>query len=402
MSFDASATRREFPMLDGRRSGVPLVYLDSAGTTLRPRCVIERMARFEQSENSALDAADGSNASALYEDARRRVARFIGANEASEVVFCRGATEAINLVAQTWGEQNVGPGDEILVTQLEHHANLAPWHALGRRRGATLRTVPVDEAGNLSLAGFHERLGKRTKLVAVAHASNVLGTIVPLREIVAAARAVGACVLVDGAQAPAHLSVDVRGLDVDFYTFSAHKAFGPPGIGVLFGKRTVLESMPAWQLGANAIEEFDDTSCRYARPPARFEAGSANIAGAVGMAAALDFIDAVGIATIREHESKLFAQLLEGMHRLRNLRLLGAARARIPLLSFCATRIGAADLRQALARQGVEARSGHLSAQPLLTRFGVSEAVRVSLAAYNSAADVAHTLEMLERILAAG
>jgi cysteine desulfurase/selenocysteine lyase len=402
MPFDASAIRHEFPMLDERRSGVRLVYLDCAGTTLRPRYVIERVARFERAESSALPAADGSNASTLYDDARRRVARFIGASEAAEIVFCRGATEAINLVAWTWGEQNIGPGDEILVTQLEHHANLAPWHALACRRGATLRSVPVDDAGNLPLAGFHERLGKRTKLVAVAHASNVLGTIAPLREIVTAARAVGASVLVDGAQAPAHLPIDVRELDVDFYTFSAHKAFGPQGIGVLFGKRSVLESMPAWQLGANAIEQLDATSCRYAAPPARFEAGSANVAGALGMAAALEFIDAAGMAAIREHESRLFAQLLDGMRTLRNLRLLGDPQARIPLLSFCATRIGSTDLRQALARHGVEARSGHLSAQPLLARFGASDAVRISLAVYNTADDVAHTLEVLDRISAAG
>lgn len=402
MPFDASAIRRDFPMLHVRRCGVPLAYLDNAGTTLRPRQVIERVARFEEAENSALAASDGRDASALYADARLRVARFIGANEPAEVVFCRGSTEAINLVAQTWGEQNIHSGDEIVVSQLEHHANLAPWHALARRQGATLRTVPVDDAGNLALAGFHDALGKRTKLVAVTHASNVLGTIAPLKEIARAAHSIGACVLVDGAQAPAHLPLDMRELDVDFYTFSAHKAFGPQGIGVLFGKRSLLESMPAWQLGANAIEDFDAGAWRYTPPPARFEAGSANIAGAVGLAAALEFIDAIGIDAARAHESALFAQLLDGLRGLHNVCLLGAPQARIPLLSFCVPGIASADLCRAFAQQGVEVRAGHLSAQPLLRRLGVTEAVRISLAAYNDQADIARVLALVERVSGGG
>ena len=398
MQFDNSAIRRDFAMLSERRGDQPLAYLDNAGTTLRPRAVIERLVRFEQSQNSSLPSARGDTAETLYADARRCVARFIGAGSADEIVFCRGATEAINFVAQTWGERYVHAGDEILVTDLEHHANLAPWYALAQRRGATVHSIPFDEKGNLRLADLHERIGKRTKLVAITHASNVFGTIPPLREIIAAAHSVGANVLVDGAQAPAHIAIDVAALDADFYTFSGHKVFAPSGIGVLYGKRELLDTMPPWQLGANAIERFDPLVMHCSPVPARFEAGSANVAGAIALAAALDYVDSIGFDAIEQHEAALIAHLVDGLQTLRNVRLLGAPSTRIPLVAFCVQNSAATDIRNALAQQGIEIRAGHLSAQPLLGRFGVEEALRISLAMYNDEGDIERVVAVLERL----
>ncbi len=403
--FDVDAVRREFPILEERVNGKQLVWLDNAATTQKPRSVIDRLAYFYAHENSNIHRGAhtlATKATDAYEDARCKVATFLGAPSSDSIVFTRGTTEAINLVAQTWGREHLGPGDEILVSHLEHHANIVPWQLLASQAGAKLKVIPVDDDGQLRLDGLTALLSDRTRLVAVAHVSNVLGTIVPIEAVIAAAHRVGARVLVDGAQAVAHLPVRVQSLDADFYTFSGHKIFGPTGIGALYVKPEILADLPPWQGGGNMISDVTFERTRYQQAPARLEAGTGNIADAIGLGAALDFVTKTGLAGIGAYEHQLLEYATRQICAVPGLRLVGTAPDKASVLTFALDGHDPADLGTALDRQGIAVRAGHHCAQPILRRFGLEAAVRPSLAMYNTCAEVDKLVSALHAIAAAG
>ena len=330
----------------------------------------------------------------------RRCADFLGAPSASEVVFTRGTTEAINLVAQSWGRQHLGPDDEIVISHLEHHANIVPWQQLATETGAKLRVIPVDEEGRLLLDAYGELLSERTRLVSVAHVSNVLGTIVPVREVTEMAHRVGARVLIDGAQAVAHMPVDVQAIDADFYVFSGHKIFAPTGIGALYGKSEVLEEMPPWQGGGNMISDVTLERTIYQRPPAKFEAGTGNIAGAVGLAAALEYVSRLGRPVIERYEHELFQYATAEIRSVPGLRLIGTATEKASVLTFVLEGYRPEDVGSELDKVGIAVRAGHHCAQPILRRYGLETAVRPSLAMYNTYEEVDCLLKALRRLSA--
>jgi cysteine desulfurase/selenocysteine lyase len=399
--FAVEAVRNDFPILSERINGHPLVWLDNAATTHKPQQVIDRIGYFYAHENSNVHRgahALAARATDAYEGARSTVARFIGAPSADDVVFTRGTTEAINLVAQSWGEQHLGPGDEIVVSHLEHHANIVPWQRLADQAGAKLRVIPVDEDGQLRLDGLAAVLSNRTRLVAVAHVSNVLGTIVPVAEVIAMAHRAGAVVLVDGAQAVAHLPVSVTALDADFYVFSGHKIFGPTGIGALYAKPELLASMPPWQSGGNMIQDVTFERTRYQPPPAKFEAGTGNIAGAVGLGAALEYVTSLGLPAISAYEHQLHEYATRQIRAVPGLQLVGTAAQKATVLTFTLAGHRAADVGTELDRQGIAVRAGHHCAQPILRRYGLQDAVRPSLAMYNTCAEVDQLVSALVKI----
>jgi len=385
--FNVQAIRRDFPILRERAHGKPLVWLDNAATTQKPQSVIDRLKHFYEHENSNIHRAAhtlAARSTDAYEAAREKVRQFLNAPSASEIVFVRGATEGINLVAQSWGKQNLRAGDEILLTWLEHHSNIVPWQQLAAENGAVLRVAPIDERGQIIVEEYERLLGPRTRLVALAHVSNALGTITPVREMVAAAHRHGARVLVDGAQAVSHLRVDVQDLDADFYVFSGHKVFGPTGIGVLFGKADVLGTMLPWQGGGNMIADVTFERTVYHPAPARFEAGTGNIADAVGLGAAIDYVQKIGIENITRHEAELLEHGLAALAEIPGLRLIGTAREKAGVLSFVLKGFRSEDVGAALDREGIAVRSGHHCAQPALRRYGLENTVRPSLALYNT------------------
>lgn len=391
MALDPRRCRGDFPALAQAVHGRPLVYLDSASTAQKPRAVIEATVRAYERECAnihrgvhALSAA----ATELFEGVREKVRRFVGAADVGEIVFTRGATEAINLVAQTFGKGVLGPGDEVLVSELEHHSNLVPWQMVCAERGAALRPIRIDERGQVDVAAFEAMLSPRVKIVAITHVSNAFGTVVPVRRIIAAAHAVGAAVLVDGAQAVPHLRVDVRALGCDFYCFSGHKLFGPTGTGALYGKRERLAAMPPWQGGGDMIlsVSFDETL--YADPPHRFEAGTPNIAGVIGLGAAIDYVESVGLDRIGAWEHELLEYGTAQLRAVPGLRLLGTAADRAAILSFELRGVHPHDAGTILDREGVAVRTGHHCAQPAMRRFGVTGTVRASLAFYNTREDI--------------
>jgi len=385
--LDVERVRRDFPALAGKAHGHPLVYLDSAATAQKPLAVLDRLRRSYLEECANIHRGVyqlSERATAAHEAARDKVRRFIGAEQASEIVFVRGATEGINLVAQSWGKQNLRAGDEILLTWLEHHSNIVPWQQLAAENGAVLRVAPIDERGQIIVEEYERLLGPRTRLVALAHVSNALGTITPVREMVAAAHRHGARVLVDGAQAVSHLRVDVQDLDADFYVFSGHKVFGPTGIGVLFGKADVLGTMLPWQGGGNMIADVTFERTVYHPAPARFEAGTGNIADAVGLGAAIDYVQKIGIENITRHEAELLEHGLAALAEIPGLRLIGTAREKAGVLSFVLKGFRSEDVGAALDREGIAVRSGHHCAQPALRRYGLENTVRPSLALYNT------------------
>ena len=400
-AFQVEAVRRDFPVLSERVKGRPLVWLDNAATTQKPQVVIDRLAYFYAHENSNVHRAAhtmAARATDAYESARTTVAGFLGAPSADNVVFTRGTTEAINLVAQSWGRKHVGPDDEIVVSHLEHHANIVPWQQLCAETGAKLKVIPVDDDGRLLLDAYGSLLNPRTRLVSVAHVSNVLGTIVPVKEVIEAAHRAGARVLIDGAQAVAHMAVNVQALDADFYTFSGHKIFGPTGIGALFAKRELLEEMPPWQGGGNMISDVTFERTVYQAPPDRFEAGTGNIADAVGLGAAIDYLDAIGLEPIASHEHELIEQTVAGLRGIPGVRLVGAPRERAGVVSFVLDGCRTEDVGKALDREGIAVRAGHHCAQPILRRFGLESTVRPSFALYNTAEDVEALLAAVQRI----
>jgi cysteine desulfurase/selenocysteine lyase len=379
------------------------VWLDNAATTHKPRAVIERLAYFYEHENSNIHRAAhtlAGRATDAYEHARETVQRFIGAASPDEIVFVRGTTEAINLIARSWGEENVGPGDEIVVSHLEHHANIVPWQQLAARKGATLRVIPVDESGQVRLDECRQLFNERTKIAAVTQVSNALGTVVPVAQIVQMAHAVGAKALVDGAQSISHMRVDVRALDADFFVFSGHKIYGPTGIGVVYGKREVLEAMPPWQGGGNMIADVTFERTVFQPPPARFEAGTGNIADAVGLGAALDYVTRIGIDNIARYEHDLLAYATSVLAPVPGVRLIGTASEKASVLSFVLRGYQTEEVGRALSEEGIAVRSGHHCAQPILRRFGLEATVRPSLAFYNTCDEVDALVSVVRRLAA--
>jgi cysteine desulfurase/selenocysteine lyase len=399
--FDANGVKNDFPILQERVHGRPLVWLDNAATTQKPQAVIDRLAYFYAHENSNVHRAAhalAARATDAYEAAREKVSRFLKAPSAKEIVWVRGTTEAINLVAQSWGRRNVGQGDEIVITWLEHHANIVPWQQLAAEKGARLRVAPVNDRGEVILEEYEKLLGPRTRIVSFTHVSNALGTITPAREMVAMAHRHGARVLVDGAQAVSHMPVDVQALDCDFYCFSGHKVFGPTGIGALFGKADVLAAMPPWQGGGNMIEDVTFEKTVYEEPPGRFEAGTGNIADAVGLGAALDYLSAIGVEQVRDYEHGLLVYATEQLGRVPGLTLIGTAPEKAGVLSFVLDGVRTEDVGGALDQEGIAVRSGHHCAQPILRRFGLESTVRASLAPYNTCEDIDALVAALLRL----
>ncbi|NVM79051.1 cysteine desulfurase/selenocysteine lyase [Duganella sp. SG902] len=394
--FDVHAVRRDFPILRERVNGRQLVWFDNAATTHKPQSVIDRISYFYEHENSNIHRAAhelAARATDAYEGARQRVQRFINAPDVNEVIFVRGTTEAINLVAKSWGAQHIGEGDEIIVSHLEHHANIVPWQQLAAAKGARLRVIPVDDSGQILLDEYRKLLNHRTKLVSITQVSNALGTVTPVREVVALAHSVGAKALVDGAQSVSHMRIDVQALGADFFVFSGHKVFGPTGIGALWGKREVLEDMPPWQGGGNMIADVTFEKTVYQPIPNKFEAGTGNIADAVGLGAAIDYVNRIGIDNIARYEHEL---LEYGTHLLRQIpgvRLIGTAADKASVMSFVLDGYTTEEVGKALNEEGIAVRTGHHCAQPILRRFGVETTVRPSLAFYN-------TYEEIDRLIA--
>ena len=403
--FDVNAVRKDFPILQERVHGKPLIWLDNAATTQKPQSVIDRLSYFYEHENSNIHRAAhelAARATDAYEDAREKVARFINASSVKEVVFVRGATEAINLVAKSWGRRHIGKDDEIVISWIEHHANIVPWQMLAAETGARLRVAPVDDDGQILLDEFEKLLGPKTRLVSVTQVSNALGTITPVRQMVQMAHRYGARVLVDGAQAVSHLRTDVQALDCDFYVFSGHKVFGPTGIGVLYGKPDALADTPPWQGGGNMIVDVTFEKTIYHAPPARFEAGTGNIADAVGLGAAIDYVEQLGMENIARYEHDLLIYATKELLTVPGLRLIGTAKEKASVLSFVLDGFRTEEVGAALNREGIAVRSGHHCAQPALRRFGVETSVRPSLALYNNDEDVDALVTALRKLKSTG
>jgi cysteine desulfurase/selenocysteine lyase len=390
-SFDPYEVRRQFPILNEQVNGRRLVWLDNAATTQKPQAVIDRLSYFYSHENSNVHRAAhtlAARSTDAYEGARKTVAKFLGASSSQDIVFVRGATEAINLVAQAWGCAFVGAGDEIVISHLEHHANIVPWQQLCARTGARLRVAPVNDRGEILLDAYGALLGPRTKLVALTQVSNALGTVTPIQQMVAMAHSVGARALVDGAQAVAHFPVNVLALDADFYVFSGHKIYAPTGIGALYGKPEVLESMPPWHGGGNMIKDVTFERTTYHGAPARFEAGTGNIADAVGLGAALEWLEDLGHAQAAAYEHELLTYATSELSKIPGLRIIGTAAAKAGVVSFVLEGRKTEEMGAALDKEGIAVRSGHHCAQPILRRFGLEATVRASFAPYNVREDV--------------
>jgi cysteine desulfurase/selenocysteine lyase len=389
--FDAVAIRQDFPLLRRRVYGKPLVYLDNAATTQKPQVVLDRVSQFYVEENANVHRALhwlSEQATEAFEDARATIARFVNARRAEEIVFVRGTTEAINLVAQTYGRSRVGRGDEIVISTMEHHSNIVPWQILCEQQGARLRVIPITDAGELDLDACATLLTDRTRIVSVTHVSNVLGTVSPVTEIVRLAHERDIPVLVDGAQAVAHDAVDVQALGCDFYAFSGHKVFGPTGIGVLYGASALLESMPPYQSGGDMIRSVSFERTRYDDPPRRFEAGTPDIAGAVGLATAIDYLTGIGFARIACVEHELLEYATSALSQLPGVRLIGAPAARAGVLSFVLDGVHPHDVGTILDREGVAIRAGHHCCEPLMDRLGLPATARASIALYNTREDI--------------
>jgi cysteine desulfurase/selenocysteine lyase len=383
--------RAEFPILGKRVYGKRLVYLDSAASSQKPRAVIEAVRTFYEGKNSNVHRGVhwlSQAATEAYEGARGAVRRFLNAAEDREIIFLRGTTEAINLVAGSFGAANLRAGDEVLVTAMEHHSNIVPWQLLCERTGARLRVAPIDDAGDVEWEAFLGLLGPRTKLVSVVHVSNSLGTVNPVRAMIEAAHAEGAKVLLDAAQSVPHLPIDVRALDCDFLAFSGHKVYGPTGIGALYAKAELLEAMPPWQGGGDMIRSVTFEKTEFAAPPARFEAGTPHIAGAVGLAAALEWLETLGRARVKAHEDALLAYAVEALRSVPGLRFVGTARERAGVVSFVIEGLHPHDVGTVVDRRGVAIRTGHHCTQPVMERFGVPATSRASFAVYNVREDV--------------
>jgi cysteine desulfurase/selenocysteine lyase len=399
--LDFNLIRRDFPILQEYVNGRPLIWLDNAATTQKPQAVIDRLKHFYEHENSNIHRAAhelAARATDAYEQAREKVRGFLGASSVKEIVFVRGATEAINLVAQSWGRQNIGQDDEIVLSVLEHHANIVPWQRLAAEKGAKLRVIPVDDSGQILLDEYGKLLSSKTKIVSFTQVSNALGTITPARQIIESAHSAGAKVLLDGAQSVSHMPVNVQDLNPDWFVFSGHKVFAPTGIGVLYGKEALLNEMPPWQSGGNMITDVTFERSLYQPAPLRFEAGTGNIADAVGLGAAIDYITRIGLDRIAEYEHQLLLYATRLLNEIPGLRLIGTAPEKAGVLSFVLDGHRTEDIGAALNREGIAVRSGHHCAQPILRRMGVESTVRPSLALYNTCQDIDALIAALKRL----
>jgi cysteine desulfurase / selenocysteine lyase len=403
MTFDFASVRAEFPILAQQVHGKPLVYLDNANTTQKPREVIDATTRFYCEDNANIHRAThllSERATRLYDQARIKVQRFIGAADAREIVFTRGCTEGINIVAFGFARPRLQPGDEILVSHMEHHSNIVPWQMVCAQTGAVLKVVPIDDRGVLDIDAYHRLLGPRTRLVSVIHVSNALGTINPVQEIVDAARARGIPTLVDGAQSVPHMPVDVQALGCDFFTFSGHKMYGPTGTGALYGRFDLLDGMPPWMGGGDMIASVTFEHTEYAEVPARFEAGTPNIAGIVGLGAAVDFLARFDMDDVAAHEHELLLMATEELRRIDGLRIVGEAPDKAGVLSFVIEGIHPHDMGTILDREGVAIRTGQHCAQPVMDRFDIPATARASFALYNGPDDVEALVRGVRQVLA--
>ena len=399
--FDVASVRRDFPVLHQKVHGKDLVWMDNAATTQKPLSVIDAVSQFYATDNSNIHRGAhtlAARATDAYEGAREKIRRFIGAGSSSEIIFVRGTTEAINLVAQTWGRKFIQPGDEIVLSILEHHANIVPWQMLVQEKGAVIRVVPVDDNGEIILEEYTRLLGPRTKLVSLTQASNGLGTILPVREMIRLAKRHDAKVLVDGAQSVAHIPVDVQDLDADFFVFSGHKIFAPTGIGALYGKRELLDVMPPWHGGGNMIKEVRFEHTVYNEAPAKFEAGTPSIGDAIGLGAALDYVSRLGLENIARYEHELTRYGTERLQAIPGLRLIGTAREKVGVLSFVLNGVPNEEVGRYLDREGIAVRTGHHCTQPSLRRFGVEGTVRPSLAFYNTKSEIDRLADAIRSI----
>lgn len=399
--IDIWKIRRDFPILQERVNGKPLIWLDNAATTHKPRAVIDRISYFYQHENSNIHRAAhelAARASDAYEHARNVVARFIGSPSAQNIIFVRGTTEGINLIAKSWGKQNIGAGDEIIISHLEHHANIVPWYQLSQETGAKLRVIPVDDTGQIRIDEFIKLLNPKTKLVSITQVSNALGTITPTQEIIALAHAAGVRVLIDGAQSVSHIPTNVATLDADFFVFSGHKVFGPTGIGAVYAKSELLASMPVWEGGGNMIQDVTFENVIYQPAPNKFEAGTGNIADAVGLGAALEYVESIGIHNIARYEHDLLEYGQHALQSVSGLKPIGTALNKASVMSFTLAGYETEEVGKVLNQYGIAVRTGHHCAQPILRRFGVERTVRPSLAFYNTTEEIDLLVSVLHQL----
>tara|TARA_B100000315_G_scaffold96973_1_gene89163 strand:+ start:5536 stop:6807 length:1272 start_codon:yes stop_codon:yes gene_type:complete len=400
--FDVAKIREDFPILKQTVNGKPLVYLDNAATSQKPQSVIDALVRYYTTENSNVHRGVhtlSQLATDDYEEARGKVRAFLNAAEDREIIFVRGTTEGINLVAHSYGKANVGQGDEIIISGMEHHSNIVPWQFLCQERGARLRVVPVNDAGELLIDEYERLLSPRTKLVSITHVSNALGTVNPVKQIVEMAHRLGVPVLLDGAQAAPHCTVDVQDLGCDFYVFSGHKLYGPTGIGVLYGRAELLEAMPPYQGGGEMIKSVTMESTVYGDLPHKFEAGTPNIAGSIGLGAAIDYIGNLGMDRIAAYERELLEYGTECLSSLSNVRIIGTAQEKSGILSFVMDRVHPHDIGTILDGEGIAVRTGHHCAQPLMDRYGILATSRASLAFYNTREEIDALVKGLDRVL---
>lgn len=400
--FDVEAIRRDFPILQQKVNGQPLIWFDNAATTQKPQVVMDTLDQFYRESNSNVHRgvhALATKATDAYEKAREKIQHFLGASSPEEIILVRGATEAINLVAQTYGRAVFKKGDRIFISVMEHHSNIVPWQMLREVTGAVLQAIPITDSGEIDMDEYEKLLALRPKMVAVTHVSNVLGTINPIRTMVEMAHSYGACVLVDGAQAAAHLPVDVKELDADFYTFSGHKTYGPTGIGVLYGKKNLLEAMPPWQGGGSMIKEVAFEETTYNELPYKFEAGTGNIADAVGLGAAIDYLQKIGRSKLEHYEEKITGYALAELSQIRKLHLIGTSQSKIGVISFLVDGISPEELARHLDEKGIATRVGHHCAQPLMRRYGIESVVRVSFGIYNTRDEIELMVETVKGIV---
>lgn len=400
--LDIEKIRHDFPILSRTIYGKPLVYFDNGATTQKPQAVIDRIVRAYSADNSNIHRGahylSGVSTEA-HEKARTTVARYIGASDPAEVLFTRGTTESINLVARTLADRICSPDDEIIVSTMEHHSNIVPWQLACERTGATLKVIPITDEGEIIIDEYKRLLSDRTKIVAVAHVSNVLGTINPIRQIIDMAHAVGAKVLIDGAQAIAHIPVDVVELDADFYAFSGHKMYAPNGIGVLWGKRAILESMPPFMGGGEMIERVTFEKTTYNKLPFKYEAGTPDYVGSTALEAAIEYIESIGLKAIADYEHSLLDYATARLSQIDGLRIIGTAREKSGVISFIVDGIHPYDIGTMIDKLGIAVRTGHHCAEPLIDHYGISGTVRVSLAFYNTKAEIDYLIDSLNRVL---
>ncbi len=400
-TFDVPAIRKDFPILQQKIHGKNLIWFDNAATTQKPRAVIDAVSRFYERDNSNIHRAAhtlAARSTDAYEGAREKVKNFIGASSTDEIIFVRGTTEGINLIAQTFGRKFILPGDEIIISTLDHHANIVPWQQLAKEVGAILRVIPINNDGDVILEDFEKLLGPRTKIVSVSHVNNTFGTILPVKAIIDSAKRWGARVLIDGAQSVAHTPINVQELGADFFVFSGHKIYAPNGIGVVYGKKELLEILPPWQSGGNMIQDVTFEETKFNGPPAKFEAGTPNVADAVGLGAALDYVSRIGIHNISRYEHELTEYAREQLAEIKGLRLIGNPRERVSVVSFELNEIPTSEVGRLLDLEGIALRAGHHCAQPALRRMGVEATVRPSFAFYNTTEEIDRLVEAVRRI----